>query len=90
MPRKGAWIAEVAEVFEKKYGQELQPEVPKRGMARPESMTEGTAALRNNFVEDLVESIEILVASFRLGPQSSHPMPAQQLRIKIRRPHRHD
>lgn len=60
LSRNDAWIAEIAAVFEKKYGQELQPEALMRAMARLESVTEGTTALRNNFVEDLVESIEIL------------------------------
>jgi Protein of unknown function (DUF4238) len=54
------WIAETTERFIKRHGEPITTQAVKQRLAQLATMMNGTTALRNNFVEDLVSATEIM------------------------------
>ena len=54
------WIAETTARYIKRHGEPITTQILKERLVQLASMMDGTTALRNNFVEDLVSATEIM------------------------------
>ena len=54
------WIAETTQRFIERHREPITPQMVKERLAHLATMMDGTTALRNNFVEDLVSSTELM------------------------------
>jgi len=54
------WIAETTRRFVEQHGEPITPEILKERLIRLANMMDGATAQRNNFIEDLVSSTELM------------------------------
>lgn len=60
LARDDDWIAEITAQYIKRHGEPITVQVVKDMLVRLAAMMDGTTALRNNFVEDLIGATEIM------------------------------